>query len=473
MAPRRAALVAGSSLVAGGVAAWQSTRPSLMPWPRPAQVAVAVVSGLGGALAGAALGGAAALTVPRRRADEPAADAGATVRRAVGLTLAGVTAGTVVAQVVKRGRGVLLERLLADGRGTDPGFATPPTDDDVSGSPASYVDHSSLGREGRRFVGTATTADVIAAVTGRPPRSRPVRVFVGWDSAATIDDRVDLAIRELERTGGFDRSWLLVESPAGTGYANPTPVDAIELYTGGDVASVAVAYGLLPSFLSLSRVPIAAETQHLLLQRIHEVLADRPVDRRPRLLLYGESLGAKVQQAALPAGLADLDRIGVHRALWVGTPGGREADAFRQRLVGNFVTLDRPEQIPVVRQEVPDARVWFLEHDGDPVHRFRPEVVARRPEWLAPDLPRGRGVPEDMHWRPGVTWVQLLADTIYATDVKPGDFRSEGHDYRADLAAVVAAAYGLDADPGFPALLDRVEERLRTAERDRAARIEG
>ena len=38
-----------------------------------------------------------------------------------------------------------------------------------------------------------------------------------------------------------------------------------------------------------------------------------------------ESLGAKVQQHAIPAGPADLDRYAVAAALWVGTPGGEQA----------------------------------------------------------------------------------------------------------------------------------------------------
>ena len=61
-------------------------------------------------------------------------------------------------------------------------------------------------------------------------------------------------------------------------------------------------------------------------------------------------------------------------------------------------------------------------------------------------------------------------DVLYATDVKPGDFKSLGHDYRADLGAVVTAAYALDASPE---VAERLEKRLRELEVARAARIEG
>jgi uncharacterized membrane protein len=111
--------------------------------------------------------------------------------------------------------------------------------------------------------------------------------------------------------------------------------------------------------------------------------------------------------------------------------------------------------------------VWFLEHDGDPVVRFEPTVAYRRPEWLARE-PRGRNVPEAMLWSPGITWAQVMIDTLFATNVKPGNFESRGHDYRADLGAVVPAAYGLSVDEGTAA---RLEDALRRLEVERARRV--
>ena len=73
-----------------------------------------------------------------------------------------------------------------------------------------------------------------------------------------------------------------------------------------------------------------------------------------------------------------------------------------------------------------------------------------------------------MTWKPGITWAQALVDTLFATNIKPGDFQSLGHDYRADLGAVVTAAYGLPCDP---ATAERLDGRLRALEVARAARI--
>ena len=77
-------------------------------------------------------------------------------------------------------------------------------------------------------------------------------------------------------------------------------------------------------------------------------------------------------------------------------------------------------------------------------------------------------MPEEMQWSPGITWAQVLVDTLYATDVTPGGFESLGHDYRADLGAVVTAAYGLADSSPPPADL---EAMLRELERERARQI--
>jgi hypothetical protein len=74
-----------------------------------------------------------------------------------------------------------------------------------------------------------------------------------------------------------------------------------------------------------------------------------------------------------------------------------------------------------------------------------------------------------MTWKPGITWATVLIDTLFATNVKPGDFQSKGHDYRADLGAVVTAAYALPADEDTAA---RLETHLRQLEVERAQRID-
>ena len=450
------ALGAASGVSAGGVIAAGSRGPTLVPWPAKVRTAfpivvggltcaaVALPVGLGTALAAAVIG----------RSRWPVKS----VAGVVGIVGVGVAAGVV-------GRRLVEQKLTPNGRDLDPAYAQPPLNPSVSGSAESAVTMTELGREGARFVGSVTGADDIREVTGLEPVAEPVRVFIGVDAAATVEQRVGLAMSELRRTGAFDRSNLLILAPAGTGFANSTPVDILEILTRGDSASVVIGYGLLPSFLSLGKVAIAAQTQKLLLGSIRDELATRT--KRPRLLLYGESLGAKVQEAAVSGGPIDLDHYNIAAALWVGTPGGKVADGFHALCIQESITVDRPEEIPAVLPTT-RPRVWFLEHDGDPVVRFRPALITKRPAWLPLDGTRGRNIPESMTWRPGITFIQGFVDTMFATNVKPGDFQSLGHDYRADLGAVVTAAYDLPADSAKAA---RLEAHLRVLETAKAELI--
>jgi uncharacterized membrane protein len=439
--------------------------PSLMDWPNRIRTTFPIVLG------GIAVGAVVVPTLTVRAAVRATRGGGPSLAAVVGVTAS--AGGVVAAGRLARRRFIRKTRDAA--RVIDPGFLEPPASPRVSTGPGSLVGPDDVGREGARYVGTATTNDDVRFVTGCDAVAEPIRIFVGLDAALSVEERVELAMAELRRTGAFDRAFLVVQAPAGTGYANATPVDVVELLSRGDCASVAVGYGLLPSFLSLDRVEIARQTQRALFEAVAEECASR--SRCPRVLLYGESLGAKVQQAALPGGIPDLDLFGIDAALWVGTPGGRDYDDAHGAFGPVAVTLDHPEQIAEVLTKNPQPRVWFLEHDGDPVVRFRTDLVYRRPAWLDPA--HGRGVPPTMSWRPGITWAQVLVDTVFATDVTPGDFQSSGHDYRADLGAVSTEAFGLAAPHGLehPDWVfdwpERLEIRLRELEVRRAERVGG
>jgi hypothetical protein len=73
-----------------------------------------------------------------------------------------------------------------------------------------------------------------------------------------------------------------------------------------------------------------------------------------------------------------------------------------------------------------------------------------------------------MSWKPGLTWATVLVDTIFATNVKPGDFQSWGHDYRADLGDVAARAFGFRP---APEVMNQLQAALRECEVARAQRV--
>src|SRR5262249_11954022 len=84
-----------------------------------------------------------------------------------------------------------------------------PTAPGKTGSTASLVRWDELGRAGREFVVSGPSAAEIGAFTGRPARD-PIRVYVGLRGADTARGRAKLALDELKRQGGFERSTLIV-----------------------------------------------------------------------------------------------------------------------------------------------------------------------------------------------------------------------------------------------------------------------
>jgi len=74
-----------------------------------------------------------------------------------------------------------------------------------------------------------------------------------------------------------------------------------------------------------------------------------------------------------------------------------------------------------------------------------------------------------MQWIPVVTMLQTMIDAANAMVTVPGEFLSFGHDYRADTARMVHAAYQMP--PVTAEQMERVEAALRKLELERAERI--
>jgi uncharacterized membrane protein len=120
----------------------------------------------------------------------------------------------------------------------------PPTDPLKTGSNASLLAWDELGRAGREFISSGPTREDISTFSGREALE-PVRVYVGLRSADTPEMRAKLALEELKRIGGFERSVLIVVTPTGTGWVDPAAIDSAEYLHNGAVASVALQYSYL------------------------------------------------------------------------------------------------------------------------------------------------------------------------------------------------------------------------------------
>jgi uncharacterized membrane protein len=380
---------------------------------------------------------------------------------ALGVTMAGLQSAVEY----------LDRRAEAGGSAIDAAYTTPPDTGTVSGGPASAVAWPSLGREGVRFVNLALTRQEIAGVTGAPIEEvkAPVRAFAGLASGPTVDARVDLVMEDLAQLGAFERSVLCVASPTGSGYVNYVAVETLEYLTRGDCATVALQYSLRPSFLSLDRVAMGREQNRALLHALEWRLQGLPEGQRPRLVGFGESLGAHtLQDAFLHEGTSRLHRVGMDRALFLGTPAGSKwaknwrLDPKRTDPGGDVAEVaSYHEWLALDADDRARRRYVLLSHHEDPITRFEPALVVQEPGWLGLAAGRPPGISPLACWYPLTTFVLTLVDVKNAMNISPGRFAARGHDYRADLARMVSEAYGLPA--GDEELL-AIEHALRRRE---------
>ena len=335
-------------------------------------------------------------------------------------------------------------------QGTNPGIDQP-TLATISGNPASLVAWETMGRWGRDFAAGVTSRDQLLAYHGADAEVRdPIRVFVGMRTADTIEERVDVAVRELERAGGFERSVLAVWVPGGSGWMDPNAARALEQLQSGDTAIVAVQYSYLPSFFSLVIDSTQAiEAGELLFDAVHDRWAAMPAHDRPRLVVFGASLGASGAEkpfvgSDVAASVANFARR-ADGALIVGSMGWNPilrqlteardpgSPAWQPTYAGGktvrFVT---GRGLPEVDRDWGPSRVLYLQHPDDPVAYPAFNSLWSPLAWM--EEPRGAGVPPDTGWFPIVSAVQAAADISFAASL-PSGF---GHDYRVDYVDAFA-----------------------------------
>jgi uncharacterized membrane protein len=334
-------------------------------------------------------------------------------------------------------------------------FDIPPPNPFVSGSVASHVPFESCSKQGRRYVWTVTSPQKIRAVMKEDTALPPIRVYVGLGSADTEEARVALVLDELERTAAFERSWILVASPTGTGYVNYAAVTALELLARGDCATVAMQYAARPSVLSLDRVHEGRRQARMLIDALSARLAQIPEAQRPKFVLFGESLGAWTSQDPfVDRGTAGLADAGIDFAIWIGTPhfskwkeqvlfdGRADVDDGAVRVFSNIREWHELDE-----ETRGNIRYVMITHHDDGVAVFGPELAIQAPPWLGPPDTRPSQVPKAMRWMPTTAFFQVLVDMKNSANVVPGKFAAKGHDYRADLLPFFHAALGFDATP--------------------------
>ncbi|ODA67124.1 hypothetical protein A7A08_01870 [Methyloligella halotolerans] len=317
---------------------------------------------------------------------------------------------------------------------TSPPGAIQPTEATRSGGPGSKIAWQDLGRAGKRFVTEGPRKSEIEAFTGRPALE-PIRVFAGLRTADTPEEQVKLALADLIAMGAFDRSILVIATPTGTGWVDNNGIAPLEYMHHGDIATVAVQYSYLQSPLSLVLEPGRSQDSAAEVFRvIYRYWQSLPKDRRPKLYLFGLSLGSLGSEGSPPmyAWLGDA----FDGAVWSGPPfrnriwrsiqRDREtgSPAWRPVFEGgaNFRVIGHGGSAEEADRDWGRVRIVYIVYPTDAIVFFEERMFYRQPQWMA--APRGEDVSPLLQWFPIVTALQVGIDMMFAAEVPPG----HGHD---------------------------------------------
>ncbi len=345
---------------------------------------------------------------------------------------------------------------------------TPPTTPLRSGGPQSLVSWESLGHQGRIFIKGGPRTDDLATFNGAPA-TEPVRAYAGLNSADGITATAELAARELQRAGGLQRAVVAVATTTGTGWINEAEASALEYMYNGNTAIVSMQYSFLPSWLSfLVDKENARHAGQALFEAVDKLIRQMPEAQRPKLVVFGESLGSFGGEApflSLNNVLARTDGAlfsgpTFNNTIWTDLTSTRDAgspewlpiynDGRNVRFVARPGNLDRP------KDPWGAPRVAYLQHASDPIAWWTPDLLFSEPDWLREG--RGYDVLRETRWIPVVTFLQVSADMAVAVDVPDG----HGHRYVADVANGWAAVL---SPPGWtPEQTERLRPLLHSDE---------
>lgn len=361
------------------------------------------------------------------------------VAQFIGTAIVVVLVVTLVNGVLYRGFLAGASRVFQPQNTTTREGVSQPDERERSGSPASFAAWDSLGFQGRNFVATGPRAAELEKVNGAPAKE-PIRVYAGLHTADTDDQRIAVLLSELERTHAFDRKLLVIVPTTGTGWVNPMAARALETMYNGDTAMVGMQYSYLPSWISfMGDRKKSMDIGRLMIDAIQARWAQLPPDHRPKLVLYGESLGSMGGQGAF-SWLPDIARMGFSSVLWVGPPNASPLwrGLTERRDPGTPQVHPRYDNGRTVRfseaegaAEIADdaaapwegTRVLFLQHPSDPIIWWSTDLLFSEPDWLVE--PPGGDRTASMRWYPIITFWQVAADITNASGVPAG----HGHNY--------------------------------------------
>ncbi|MGA9376666.1 MAG: alpha/beta-hydrolase family protein [Mycobacterium sp.] len=338
-----------------------------------------------------------------------------------------------------------------------------------SGGPQSLASWESLGHQGRNFVAGGPSVAELTEFNGAPA-TEPIRAYAGLNSADGIKAIAKLAAEELKRTGGLQRDIIAVATTTGTGWINEAEASSLEYLYNGNTAIVSMQYSFLPSWISfLVDQENARQAGQALFEEVDALVRELPEADRPKLVVFGESLGSFGGEApflALNNLIARTDGAlfsgpTFKNTIWTNLTINRDAGSPQWLPIfdaGENVRFSAKAAQDLGRPDDPwgQPRAVYLQHASDPIAWWNPDLLFAKPDWLRE--PRGYDVSPRMEWIPVVTFLQVSADMAVSVDVPDG----HGHVYVRDVANAWAAIL---QPPGWaPEKTDRLRPVLRSGE---------
>jgi len=325
--------------------------------------------------------------------------------------------------------------MLADAS-SDKGIMQP-LEDHATGSQASIIVWDTLGRTGQNFVVNGPHKEELEHYFGGNV-SQPLRVYVGLRSKETATERAELALKELIRVNGFKRSKLVIATPTGTGWLDPSAMDTFEYLHRGDTAIVTTQYSYLPSWLTLLVDPSSArESASALYNTIHQYWSALPEESRPELYLFGLSLGSLGAETSI--NLMTLINNPIQGGLFAGPPFPNTLSPQLTR----HRNKNSPQWLPVIQDSSlvrftsqenklqnedwswGPMRFVYIQYASDPMVFFSLDLYRKEPDWMKGE--RGYDVSPEFKWYPIITFLQVLFDLPMADRMPKGS----SHNYSA------------------------------------------
>ena len=233
---------------------------------------------------------------------------------------------------------------------------------------------------------------------------------------------------------------VAVATTTGTGWINEAEADALEYMYNGDTAIVSMQYSFLPSWISfLVDKENARQAGQALFEAVDELVREMPEAQRPKLVVFGESLGSFGGEApflSLNNIVARTDGAlfsgpTFNNTMWEELKHNRDPGSPQWLPIydqgENVRFVARPDNLGRPTDPWGNPRIVYLQHASDPIAWWNPDLLFGEPDWLRE--PRGYDVSPRMDWIPVVTFLQVSADMAVAVNVPDG----HGHRYVRDV----------------------------------------